>query len=246
MVFRISIFLLFSFFVNTAFAEKKVSSNEFVEKLISAGELSEHNVTTISAFNASCTEVPLVKSTTANLQTFCDVVLSSKICKDVKKKDLLDCKKLGEPPGNFSSTLDDCVVGALIGGIDFFLFIWDILKSIWNGAKHPEKTYQEASEFVEFVKLYLTSEYDKAYNRGAPPSKAKAVAAVSGNIIGMLVKGIKEYAQETYQEFGCLHVEAQMEKFCEIAAQWIAPVAVYVKLPRLGGKITKQVIIIKK
>ena len=233
MVFRISIFLLFlSLSINTAFAESTIGSGELIERLKETGELGMFDAPTIGVFEASCSENVTLSSISTGMKTFCETVTSSEICKNVEKKDLLNCDQ-PEESKEFDTFdfLAGCTTGLFDGVKAILKFMWDVLKWVWDKGTHPKESYQEASEVTESVKLYLSTEYDKAYDKASPPfRRTKAAKATSGAIANMLFTAIQDFMYKEYQEFGCLNFKARTYAMCKVAAELLVPPAVALKL----------------
>ena len=236
MVFRISIFLLFSFFVNTAFAESTIGSGELIERLKETGELGMFDAPTIGVFEASCSENVTLSSISTGMKTFCETVTSSEICKNVEKKDLLKCDRPDESKEfDTFDFLSGCATGLFDGVKAILKFMWDVLKWVWDKGTHPKESYQEASEVTESLKLYLSAEFDKAYDKASPPfRKTKAAGAITGKVTDMLFTAIQDFMYKEYQEFGCLNFKARTYAMCKVAAELLVPP--YMALKLLKGK----------
>ena len=130
-----------------------------------------------------------------------------------------------------------CLKGIVIDApIALMKFVWETLKWVWDTGTHPVETYQEASEYIESAKLYLATEYDKAYDRSSRPfRRTKAVSAVSGAVSNMFIKSIQDYLSAEYKEFGCLSFQARTNRVCKIIAEIGLPVGA-IKLGPKGIK----------
>ena len=242
MVFRTSLLisiLLLSFFP-LGVHSRYISGEEFISHLKEKGELGIFDEPTVDLFKSVCPSVqsPLGKE----LQTLCEVVTSSDTCKGVEPCDLLDCNNMSDSTDfDVIDFFSGCTVGLFDSAVELLSFIWDALKWVWNSVTHSSDTYQEASEYVESVKLYLTNEYDKAYEQASSPFRdIKAAKAVAGAIANMLFKNIQDYLYKEYQEFGCLNFRARMKTICKVAGEFIIPPVAALSLLKHGSKAAVQ------
>ena len=237
MVFRkfLNIFLIF-IFSNIAFSEEVVSSSELVERLKNTGELGMFDAPIIDVFNASCSESVTLSSINTGMKAFCETVTSSEICKNVEKKDLLNCDRPDESKEfDTFDFITGCATGLFDGVKAILKFMWDVLKWVWDKGTHPKESYQEASEVTESLKLYLSTEFDKAYDKASPPfRRTKAAGAITGKVTDMLFTAIQDFMYKEYQEFGCLNFKAQTHAMCKVAAELLVPP--YMALKLLKGK----------
>ena len=222
-----------------------IRGSELLQNLKDTGRLGVFDAPAISIFEENCSDMTFDSMRNAS-RTFCDVI-SSEVCQSVETEDLKDCgRRRASPNLNHSFQLIwhlsvysfkagyDCLTGVYESVKDILSFVWNILKWVWDKGTHPEEVYQESSEYIESVRLYLATEYDKAYDQASPPwRKMKAVRAVAGQIMEMIFNATQKYLSEEYQAFGCLNVEAKRRLVCQVAGDIFIP---YKFLTRGGPK----------
>ena len=214
-----------------------ISGTELIEDLRNSGNLGIFDSPTINVFEEHCSDMSFSSLNDAS-KTFCEAVVSSEVCQSVEKKDLMNCNQYENSTdfhgGRF---LLGCLKGVVIDApIALMKFVWETLKWVWDTGTHPVETYQEASEYIESAKLYLATEYDKAYDRSSRPfRRTKAVSAVSGAVSNMFIKSIQDYLSAEYKEFGCLSFQARTNRVCKIIAEIGLPVGA-IKLGPKGIK----------
>ena len=214
-----------------------ISGTELIDDLRNSGNLGIFDSPTINVFEEHCSDMSFSSLNDAS-KTFCEAVVSSEVCQSVEKKDLMNCNQYENSTdfhgGRF---LLGCLKGVVIDApIALMKFVWETLKWVWDTGTHPVETYQEASEYIESAKLYLATEYDKAYDRSSRPfRRTKAVSAVSGAVSNMFIKSIQDYLSAEYKEFGCLSFQARTNRVCKIIAEIGIPVGA-IKLGPKGIK----------
>ncbi|EQC47295.1 hypothetical protein [Bacteriovorax sp. Seq25_V] len=233
-------FLITIFFVQALFAQV-MSSEEFIMKLQETNKLGVFDSASIEVFKNTCSSIDSTIPANDELKFFCDVVTKSEVCQTQKKEDLLNCSNFEESKEfDVIDFLAGCTTGLFNSAKELLSFIWDAMKWVWEKGTNPGKSYQEASEYVDSVKLYLVTEYDKAYDKESSPFRsAKAAKAVGGAIAKMLYKGIQEYLYKEYQEFGCLNFQARSEVVCKVAGDFIIPPAAAFAFLKMGPKAFK-------
>jgi len=97
------------------------------------------------------------------------------------------------------------------------------------------------------TKLYLHTEYQKAYSKTSIPFRAtKAATAMGGKIANVLVNMITDYAKKQYQQLDCLNEEARSKHICEIIGEVFIPTAGILALLKNGIKATKKYVNLRK
>lgn len=181
----------------------------------------------------------------SDLDDICKIVTKSEVCKNVPKKNLLQCNSLDK-----HSQLDawefiqGCAEGALNSVKDLLNFFWEIMKWAWDNTTSNDaraKSKGQATEYLAATKLYLNTEYQKALAKSSPPMKEmKAVSTMSGAIGKMILNSITDTVQKNYREFGCLNFEAKSEHVCKLVADVVIPPAGFVAFLKYGPKAVKQ------
>lgn len=187
----------------------------------------------------------------SNLTEICKIVTNSEVCKNVPKKDLLNCsspdKAMYADAWDF---IKGCGNGVFNSVKDLLTFFWDIMVWAWDNTTSSEargKTSQQAQEYIAATKLYLNTEYQKAYARSTPPMREmKAVGSMSGAIGRMLINKVTETVQQNYREFGCFNNEAKSKYICKLIGDVFIPPAGFVAFLKYGPEAAKQFPNLKK
>ncbi len=225
-----------------------ISLEEFILKIRDNGipesrtYLLEKTIKQEADFCFKCFVEKVTQQGKINKKGICEVIIASKTCKSVENKsDLMDCDNLNETTSfDPYSLLAGCSIGLFNSMKELMSFLWNVVKGTFEVAKHPIETAGEAKEYLESVRLYLVSEYDKAYDEADWPLRdMKAGLAVSGIVAGKLVKAITDYLDKEYAEYGCLNYQARTETLCKVASDFILPPAAALSLFKYGGNITK-------
>lgn len=232
--------ITFLFITQLAFSQA-IGTDEFILNLKQSGRLGILDSPSIEIFKNTCTEMQGDIVEGLELKYFCEVITNSEICKSQKKEDLLNCSNFEESREfDVIDFFAGCTTGLFNSAKELLSFIWDAMKWMWDKGTSPGKSYQEASEYIDSVKLYLVAEYDKAYDKESSPFRsAKAAKAIGSSIAKMLYKGIQEYLYKEYQEFGCLNFEARSEVMCKVAGDFIIPPAAAFAFLKMGPKAFK-------
>lgn len=182
----------------------------------------------------------------------CDVVVKSDLCKDLPPEDLLNCKKIstGIPDKNAWSFIKGCATGVFESVKDMLSFIWDVMKWVWGNATSSEArstTGDQASAIMSSTKMYLHTEYQKAYALNSEPSReAKAVAAMASKIGGIILDKVTGYIKQQYEQLDCLNPEAKSKYICGALSDIFIPPAGALALLKYGPKAASKFPNLKK
>lgn len=196
--------------------------------------------TVSSASTNSCKSPVHVNNNITSLNsTVCDVLIKSEACKEVPSKDLLICKNDSvENKTNLWTLVQSCAVGVFESVEDLLKFIWDIMTWVGESASSGEKI----SEYSQMTKLYLHTEYQKAYAKTSPPMQnLKAAAQMGEAVSSLLLKSIQNIISENYQEFGCLNANARSRVTCKLIGSIFVPPAGAITLIKQGPKALNEV-----
>ena len=220
----------------------EMSGDDFIQQLKNTGKLGIFDTASIAVFNNTCSSI----ESTGNeddLKHFCEVVVSSPICAAVDDEDKLQCTNMDE--SRSFDTIDflaGCTEGLFNSARELLSFLWDAMKWVFNSVTHPVEFAQDAGEFAESASLYLTTEYDRAYDEVSPPFKgAKAIKEMAQSIGSLLMKGISDFLYQEYQEFGCMNFRARTETMCFVAGELIIPPVAALALIKKGPAAFKTV-----
>ena len=177
----------------------------------------------------SFAQAPISGVNELNVRRLCQTgFIASNICESVPPEDRIDCSVREDSLDIWGARLawgpGGCLEGIFKAPWELLKFVWGVLK--WVGSKviAPVNSGKEAAEALNSVKLYLATEYDKAYDQARPPGRAlKAAKSLSGALIKTLFSKIGSYLGRTYKEFGCFNVRAKAKKICGFATEFLIP-----------------------
>ena len=239
MVFRILAILFF--FTFSSVNAQVLNIENFINNLSDTDQISIFDHPTVEILRSECTSVG-VKGVENHTEFMCDVVMKSETCNAVPEEQQLDCSKYDESLE--FDTIDffaGCVEGLFDAAVEIIEFIWSALKWAWNAAVNYQDTFNEASEYMDSVKLYLVNEYDKAYEKAEWPFRsAKAAKAVAGKIVDKVFGALQEVLYREYKELGCMNFKARTQTMCKFAGEFVVPpTAIAMHLLKKGSKGVK-------
>lgn len=181
---------------------------------------------------------------------FCEVVTKSDTCQDIEVNDLRNCQ---DPQSNILNSGIDVIVGCAKGLFnsvkELLAFLWEAAKFIWDNVTDWDKaasTADSVSAFSESIKLYLYTEYDKAYETASFPRAINAAREVASGIFQFLGTKIAEILEDQYTKFGCLNEEAKTKKVCHIIGDLVLPPAAFFAFLKRGVKAADEFPSLKK
>ncbi len=234
----IYILLLSILLFSKAVAQEAPSTEEIIESLRSSQSVSFSMLPMIHAYTDLC--LPR-NEITNNLTDICEAVIASPICQNVEEDKKMNCQTMTERRSLFGSAVNiwhflrGCSEGVFSSVQALLGFIWDQTKSIVGHISSSEvraETYQQASEYLEGVNLYLHTEYSKAYQEASLPFReTNALMRMSMSISKQLLSRVMELISQKYQEIGCLNFEAKSKTVCQFIGEiFIPPVGGFVLL----------------
>jgi len=202
----------------------------------------------IQSFERTCGDInkPFAELTDENLTNMCNIVLETKACKSVKEEDLRSCD-FNEPEeaGSALDLLTGCAQGLFESVKELLTFIWDVMKFAWKSATDSEyrgKKLAQAGSYMESAKLYLDTEYQKAYDETSFPfRKIKAMKKMGGAIAQMIMSLIQKTISSEMTEFSCLNSQAKSKYTCKLIGDIFLPPAVALALIKKGPAALKSV-----
>ncbi len=220
------------------------STERIVKSLKEQGKIDFTLTPTLHAYQDLCGEVPSSNLNT-QISAICDIVLKSPICKDVPEEKRLNCHLIeNNSQANAWDFLKGCAKGVFESIKNFLNFIWEIMKWVWDNATDSEKrteTVEQASEYLNIVKLYLHTEFEKAYdNTSSPFRTVKALKSMGGSLANLILKSLTNLVSQKYQELGCLNFEAKSQVVCQFVSDIFAPPAAAIALIKFGPKVIKS------
>ena len=161
------------------------SSEQAIKELQDNGEISL-SLPLYYAYKNLCASGGI--NTIANsIQEICTLVFNSSLCKDIPAKDRRNCKSIEKSssiPLSIWEFLRGCSEGVVNSVKALLNFSWSVMKWIWNNTTKSEvrkETIEKADEYIEIARLYLHTEYEKAYeNQTEPFRETKAMCSCGG------------------------------------------------------------------
>ena len=146
----------------------------------------------------------------------CETLLQSPLCKDVPDDKKKDCS--GTDSGVLQTPYN-MIWGCLKYSVGEILkAMWGLLKWVGSNLSDTnarEETGDMASRAMDSVKLYLHSEYEKAYEDANFPGKSvKAAIAMGGSLAKLLYDSIADTLSEDVAEWSCLNTQGKSGKIC--------------------------------
>ena len=208
-----------------------------------------NQVAVIANYEALCEEEG-VPATGVTLKQMCEVVTKSELCAKIEKGDMLQCSTLdrniiSSHAINKWDMLVGCTKGAFNSVVDTLKFFWDVMAWAWENSTSSEargKTSAGVSQISNATKLYLHTEYQKAYAKASPPMQdVKAIMSMNQVIGKMVFDKIVGFLEEQSAEFGCLNEEAKTKRICKVAGDILIPPSGALALIKYGPKGLKQI-----
>ena len=184
-----------------------------------------------------------------SVKQMCEVVTKSELCAQVDPKDLLQCNTLDRNfvvanAANQWDMLMGCAQGAFHSVVDTLKFFWDVMKWAWENTTSSEArgdTADAVSQMANSAKLYLHTEYQKAYAKASPPmQEVKAISSMNAAFGKLIYDKIVEFLEEQAEEFGCLNEEAKAKRICKVAGDILIPPTGALALIKYGSKGLKH------
>lgn len=222
------------------------SGQQLTQELFRSGRLGLSDIPARSIFlSETCDSVVTQNGTIDDkLKLFCEVVTKSDHCKDVPPNELLNClRPQSTPLAEGLDFLKGCAVGVFHSARDLLSFIWEAGKFIWENITDMNRASQsldKASQFANSIKLYIYTEYDKAYDSAATPKGINAGRAVAEKMLSFVVNKLMEMVKESYYEFGCLNTAAKSERVCKLMSDFILPPAALFAFLKRGALAAKS------
>ena len=206
---------------------------------------------TVSALNDLSLCNSDIKGTLKNMSDICKVVLESPICKNIEKERRLNCVKVETSPLlDAWHLLSGCVQGTFSAIESFLSFIWSVMKWVSNpvkAAKDVGEVGSQVGEYMNIVRLYLHTEFEKAYDQVSFPFKTIKALRLMGGSIGQLILGqVTDLISQKYHELGCLNLESRSKVICEFIGEIFIPPAAAFTLLKYGPKAISTLPNVKK
>ncbi len=201
------------------------------------------SVPVIEEQSLNCAEIAPVTSS-ENLSDVCLATVQSEACKEIPENDLKSCSaSVGEDSINGLDLLTSCAEGLFDSVSELVEFIWDVMKFAWSSATDSEyrgEIREQADAYMDSAKLYLMTEYQKAFEECSSPFKqVKALKKMGGAIANMIVDMVMEAVENEIQEFSCLNNPAKSKYTCQLLGDLFFPPAAALALIKKGPKALK-------
>lgn len=222
--------------------------NAFIGELIHNREIGIgfFSLPTIDLFKSLCSDQSVHIRANEGIERICEVVKSSDVCQSIPQDDRLNCDELrAGAKRNPFEFLQGCTTGLFDSATEMLSFAMQALETIFHAVFNPidttSETITETTEYFRSTKLYLTNEFDKAYEEASPPfRRTKAAGQMLYSISSLLINNIQQFLTNHYQEFGCLNFRARMEAVCLVASEVLIPPASALALLKYGSKAIKS------
>lgn len=238
--------LLASFIINGTMAQERAQSAQyFVNDLKDEGLLSLTDRPAINIFLEQTCEnsLPLNLDLQQKEKLFCEVVTKSDTCLEIPKNDLRQCSQKNTEITAAIDIVVGCAKGLFNSVKELLSFLWQSAKFIWENVTDWDKasdTADSVNAFAQSIKLYLYTEYDKAYDKAEFPKALNAAREVSSEIFKFLGTKITEILEDQYTKFGCLNAEAKTRKVCHVMGDLILPPAAFFAFLKRGVGAAKE------
>ncbi len=247
------IFILFLSFLPTyIFAQGQEYNVENAIKSLSQDRKIDFTlIPTIHLYNNLCSSQGKSSGVVSQINQICKAVMQTDQCKKIDVKERLNCDTIEQTSQiDVWEFLKGCSKGVFDSVKSFLNFMWEILQWVWSNSTSSEsrdQTIEQATEYMNIVKLYLHTEFEKAYAKESPPLQTvKALKRMGGAISNLLLNLISGMISEKYKEFGCLNFEAKSKVICQFVGEIFIPPAAAVALIKHGPKALKMFPNLKK
>ncbi len=226
------------------------SARRVVTNLIRGGYLDPSDLPSRDIFlRETCeSEVMSNGSLDEQMRLFCDVVTKSDACKYVPADELMRCEQ--PRASGVQSSLDflrGCGTGIFNSVRDLlsFLgqaaqFIWENITDLRGAGERTGRALDAGLQFANSIRLYIYTEYDKAYQEASFPRALNAASAVSRQLMTFLVSKLTDMVKESYTEFGCLNTQARSRRICQTLSDFIMPPAAFFAFLKHGARAVSQ------
>lgn len=206
---------------------------------------------TTSAFNDLSLCNSDLKRTLKNMSDICQAILEGSICKNIEEERRLNCVKVEtSPPLDAWHLLSGCVQGTFSAIENFLSFVWSVMKWISNpvkAAKDVGEATHQVGEYMNIVRLYLHTEFEKAYDQASFPGKTiQALRLMGGTIAQLILDQVTELISQKYQELDCLNLESRSKVICKFVGEIFIPPAAAFTLLKYGPKAISKLPNVKK
>lgn len=182
----------------------------------------------------------------ASIETTCNQIIKSEICKSVEKKKIRNCSEKSNIAESSWDFIKGCANGAFDSVKSIIDFVYDLMKGVWatvTGEVDLKEKKDSALKYVDSLDLYLKTEYYKSYREESEPFREfKAINNLSSNIAQMIVRKISEYlSRESEIYTNCYNLEAKTHKVCEFMTDLFFPPGGAIAFLKYGVKASTKV-----
>ena len=186
-------------------------------------------VPTAHAYNNECKECLDQTTELTDAKNICQVLLNSPPCLKVPKDKKAHCNYTDQAQNTEfeqSSIWDyvrGCTTGVANSVTKVLRFTWNFMKSFMNDITGQQKSNTikyKLTEYVNNVKLYLHTEFEKRYDRNKTGvgRAVSAIKAVGGTIGNMFFKSVFNMVFGGLKKMPCLNSRGKSESFCEFVS----------------------------
>ena len=176
----------------------------------------------------------------------CEILIKSDACKEIDKEKLLNCSS--EDDGFISSGFSisaGCFKGLYDSPKEILEGLWGAIE--WAGSNIVssdvrDKTSEQVSEYSSMVKLYVHTEYEKAYAKESSPFRSLKALGSMGKLIQKLIfNSISEALSREVEQFACLNQKAKSHMICKTVGDLIISPAAFVGIIKYGSFYVKKI-----
>ena len=238
-----SLFLLLfalTFMLPRAYSQSNdPSTEEIIEAL-----RSEEEVTPLSQFFINDKVCLPHRQLTDSIKDTCEATIAADpACQGLDEEQRMDCQQEPSYSLDFWHFVTGCGGGVFQSAKAFLGFIWDRVKWLWRNTTSQQvrsESYEQASEYMEGINLYLNTEYEKAYNEVSLPfKKTKALARMSMAISKQILNSVTEMISQQFEGIRCMNVQARSQLICQFLGEIFVPPVSGLALLKFGMKATK-------
>lgn len=187
----------------------------------------------------NCVEESLAPVSEEKLQELCQAAVQKGVCSTVPPEDMRSCTEPDTEVMSGWDVLRNCGTGVVKSVKDMLAFLAEAATFSWDMLTHGKK-YDESIDFAVSMRLFIITEYDKAYQNASEPKAMLAAAAVSGKVMTQLMRKLTQAFENSSSRFSCLNSHARTKKVCETMTTLLVPPAGFFAFLKIGNLAVKS------
>ncbi len=178
--------------------------------------------------------------------SMCEIVIKSDLCKDVERKDKVNCYDSDENSLNIKSFkfVRNCGIGFIYDSLkDFLIFMKDMVVGVGSfiiDGEYRQEVVAQAGEYWDSLKNYIAIEYAKEYDK--TQSRVAAIKNISGSFISLIFEKMAEVISRSYYKLGCYNQEKRQRLVCKALGDFVMPPVAALGLIFKGPAFAKRVL----